>query len=537
MSRALHAAHGIGLCCLFGAAPIACSPTHYASSADDEVHAILREREREVLGSREADVQHPTPPDEEGQGPPLESPPGPAPGAPEPLVFGLAESLRQSTAGNREYKTRRESVYLQGLGLSLARYNFGPVFRSTLATLWTDPKNQAKSLVASGDLGVSQILATGGQVSLGGALSHTTLANEGSSTGDEGFATDVSLNLTQPLLRGAGYQVSHEPLTQAERDLVYAIRDFELFREQFTITIANSYWGLVSQQRQLVNAEENFRNFVKLREQSEAMRKVGRNSEQDVFLARRQELQRENDVVSARQSFQSALDRFKIDLGLPTEAPLTLREEVPEQVPVRIVEDEAIAVALHNRLDLMTESQRLEDAERTVAITENSLLPDLNLSAGYGATGPLNKSLRDALPDDRTTTVGLSLELPLNRTAERNSYRAALIRRDEAQRSYSLAVDQLGLQVRSDLRELNRISQQIVIQNDTIKSEEKALAITRIRYENGSAGSRDVTEAQQGLLAATNQLIQLQVDYAIARLNLLKDLGLLFLDAEGMWQA
>lgn len=45
-----------------------------------------------------------------------------------------------------------------------------------------------------------------------------------------------------------------------------------------------------------------------------------------------------------------------------------------------------------------------------------------------------------------------------------------------------------------------------------------------------------MTETQQGLLSATNELIQLQVDYVIARLVLLKDLGLLFIDDEGMWQ-
>ena len=51
----------------------------------------------------------------------------------------------------------------------------------------------------------------------------------------------ISLSVSLPLLRGAGRTVTREPLTQAERSLVYRLRSFELFRQDFTIQAAFAF--------------------------------------------------------------------------------------------------------------------------------------------------------------------------------------------------------------------------------------------------------------------------------------------------------
>src|SRR5262249_23787034 len=49
----------------------------------------------------------------------------------------------------------------------------------------------------------------------------------------------LSLDVIQPFLRGGGWAVTLEPLTQAERNLLYAIRDFAKFRQEFFVFIAS----------------------------------------------------------------------------------------------------------------------------------------------------------------------------------------------------------------------------------------------------------------------------------------------------------
>ena len=45
----------------------------------------------------------------------------------------------------------------------------------------------------------------------------------------------LPISFVQPLLRGGGRAVTLEPLTQAERNLLYAVRTFALFRQQFFV--------------------------------------------------------------------------------------------------------------------------------------------------------------------------------------------------------------------------------------------------------------------------------------------------------------
>jgi hypothetical protein len=49
-------------------------------------------------------------------------------------------------------------------------------------------------------------------------------------------------------------------------------------------------------------------------------------------------------------------------------------------------------------------------------------------------------------------------------------------------------------------------------------------------------GGEQPTGSHRSLLDAQNNLIDEQVSYEIARLQLLRDLGILFVDDDGMWK-
>src|SRR5262249_54078197 len=58
--------------------------------------------------------------------------------------------------------------------------------------------------------------------------------------------TTLNFDAIQPLLRGAGQAVTLEGLTQAERNLLYAIRSFARFRKELYVAIASSSGGSIS---------------------------------------------------------------------------------------------------------------------------------------------------------------------------------------------------------------------------------------------------------------------------------------------------
>lgn len=479
--------------------------------------------------------------------PPSDAPPAssasdvlPDGAAPGPLVIDLPTALSVAFAGSRDFQDRKEALYLRGLALTLARFDFGPVLDSTISYLWTNVEDGDANDSAQIALGARQVLGTGGTLSVASAINTQRTDDPRPFDFDDTllFDSSVQVNLRQPLLRGAGYEPSHETLTQSERNLMYEVRSFELFRQDFCIRVANAYYGLVSQDTRLANDERNYLEAVFDREKAEALRKVDRNQDDDVFLAQRREIDAEDALLVSRTDYERALDDFKILLGLPASTRITIVNEEPAFEPVRVDPASAVAVAYANRLDLHTERDRLEDTVRQVRLARNALLPAWDMTLGYRRAGGLDgeASLRRAAPHDWTATVGVDLEIPVNRKSERNAYRASQIALDQARRDYERLLDEVRRDILDQVRELGQLEKRITLQTGKIERDNKAVAVTRIRYEAGDVDNRDLLDARQGLIDARNALIDLKVQHFIARLRLLRNMGVMFVDEHGMWK-
>lgn len=516
-----------------------------AADADREVAAVLAEYQSRVLGDRAQWVRRPAaqPVEPASTTQSSKAQPGAtnakyetAPPQPEVRILDRRSALEQAFASGRDILDAREAIYLNGLGWTLTRYNFGPLLNSTISYVWNDAEDASASDALAATFGLNQILPLGGQVAVNSSLNAGRANDPSLFDLNQRFLYDssVRVNWTQPLLRGAGYEASHEALTQGERSLIYAVRAFELFRQDFAIRVANAYYQLVGQKTRLANDEQNYTDAVFDREKAEALRKVDRNEDDDVFLARRREIEAEDALLVARTDYELAVDVFKILLGLPTAAEICIVDEEPEFRSIAIDPETAVKIAHYNRLDLHTQRERVEDVERGLRLARNGLLPDLDLSVNYGLDGG-TRAGEDATPSHRSASIGVTLEVPLDRKTERNAYRSAQIGLDRARRDFEQRLDEVERDVLNQLRELGQIEKRIQLQVDQIEFEKRAVAVTRFRYEAGDVDNRALLEARQGLTNAQNALIDLKVDHFIARLQLRRDLGVLFIDTKGMW--
>jgi len=511
----------------------ACSAADYERRADRAVEGVLERGFEQVLGGRQDSVLHPAEVEPAG---PAGAETGRAPEqepAREPELLDLEGALAIAFRSNRGFADRKDSLYLSALSLTGTRWTFSPQVTATLGYLFADVAGAPWSQGADLDLGVSQLLPFGGSASVSAGTSYSDGGD--SSADDPSYGSSLSFQLTQPLLRGAGHEVAFESLVQAERDLVYAIRDFELFREDFAIDVARRFYDLVEQKKAIENQRASLDGFVFDREKAEAFFRVGRTTELDVLRARRNELDSRNALIEAEEGYLLALDRFEIFLGLPATAAVDVQGDPPAFVPGRYDVDSAVEVALRNRLDVLNRREQLEDVERSVRIARNGLLPDLDLSFGSGfSTGPGPELGGGSLQND-SYTVGLTLDLPLDRVSERNGYRSAQFALARARRSYDEFEDQLVVEIRSAFRELERRFQSLEIQRRLIEDQQRNVEIAELRFERGELPNRDVVEARLSLLEAQNSLIDEQVSYEVARLQLLRNMGILFIDENGMW--
>ena len=502
-------------------APGACSPIHYERDADREVAEILRTRNESTLGGREDTVAHPETT--------FTAQPAAEQGPHDVRVLALADALEIAYLTNRDHISRKEGLYQTALSLTGTQYAFSPQVSAALSYIFAGSNTGAEGHTAGAVAGLSQVLPWGGKASL-----TATSGFEGGLT--DAFNSALSLQLTQPFLRGAGREVAWESLRQAERSVVYAIRNFELHRENFSIQVASQFYDIVQQKQSLENQRRTLESQVFGRKQAEALYSVGRTPELEVLRAKRSELTSQNSLIEAEESLELALDRFRIFLGLPDDQAVVVHDEAPAFVEVDYDVDSAVEVALLNRLDWLNQQEQLEDAQRGVRIAANGLLPDLALDLGYTQSSPPDSSFVGQSFEEGAYHAGVTLNIPLQQVNERNAYRSAQISLANATRAVAEYKDNLVVSVRGTFRELARRKQSLDIQTELISDQERNVKIAQLRFEQGNFSNRDVVEAQQSLLDAQNALIRERVAYEIARLGLLRDLGILFIDEKGMWK-
>jgi outer membrane protein TolC len=130
----------------------------------------------------------------------------------------------------------------------------------------------------------------------------------------------------------------------------------------------------------------------------------------------------------------------------------------------------------------------------------------------------------------------LTLDLPLERTAERNTYRKSLIDLEQTVRDVQTLEDQIKLSVRTELRTLLESRESLKIQAQSVGVAQKRVRSSNLFLEAGRIQIRDLLEAQDDLLSAQNSLTSAVINYRVAELELQRDMGLLQVDASGLWR-
>ncbi|MCA1808690.1 MAG: TolC family protein [Lentisphaerae bacterium] len=368
------------------------------------------------------------------------------------------------------------------------------------------------------------------------------------------FGLLADATITMPLLRGAGRHIVTEPLTQAEQDVVYALHNFERFRKTLAVRVATDYMAVLQQFDQVRNAEDNYQRLAVSTDRVRRLAEAGRLPRIQMDQALQDDLRALDRLTSAKQTYAGRLDNFKITLGLPTDAQLELdRSELDRLTadgPRDKVEDTddqmeretraSIIKALANRLDLRTAQGRVFDAQRKTLVAADALRMGLTLSAG-GAVGESRGLSSADQPDARLRfdeglyTAGLGLDLPLERTAERNAWRNSLITLERATRDLQALEDQIKLDIRDALRARRQALASHRIQQQALAVAERRVASTELFLQAGRAQVRDILEAQEALVSARNSLTAALVNYRTAELQLLRDMGVLTMNQDGSW--
>ncbi|GHC40979.1 TolC family protein [Roseibacillus persicicus] len=519
------------LLALFG-----CSADYYEKQADKDVYQILKTVEKDIFGeSSQFSIASGKSSKEQQALTPVKILNDRK--STEKVRLSLNQALDYAVANSREYQSEKERLYLTALTLTGEQHEFRPNLFGSSQANYTRQIDGEEVGTASSALGVNQALATGG--SLGVTLANDLLQYF---SGDprRSATSLITLNLAQPLLRGAGRDVAVENLTQANRNVVYAIRDYTHFQNTFSVSIVNEYFDLLRSKDVIFNEYNNYQSRKKNVEYLSA--RVDRERPEAVGIAEQDELSARNRYISAISDYRNALDSFKVTLGLPQTTQLRLDDAEIIKLragglkPISLSSREAFAIALDHRLPLFNQVDRFEDSKRQVGIAANQLKADLALVGNASLAnsgGPVDYTKFNF--NDVRATVGLQLNLPLDRLRERNQYRATLINFESSIRTLSRNFDELRNLLDRRIRELEEFRQSYEIQKGAVKLARNRVEGNQLRLQAGTVEFRQLSESQDALISAQNAETSAIVNYLSARLGLLVELGVLDPNSKDYW--
>lgn len=217
------------------------------------------------------------------------------------------------------------------------------------------------------------------------------------------------------------------------------------------------------------------------------------------------------------------------------------------RAPLDVALEKVAAVALNNRFDLMNARAQVVDAWRQVTVTANALQGVFDVEYDLSTNSPPGTGQTFALGGSRTLNqVRLRIEPPFVRRAERNNYRAALVAYQRQRRNLMAFEDNIATEVRTDLRAVRQLEQQLVVQQRAVE-----LAYQQVDNARGTllappdprvdasaaaaAQTEQLLNVQAALVRAQNDIYTTWVRYLTARMGLYLDLELLTLDARGLW--
>ena len=297
-----------------------------------------------------------------------------------PYVVTMQQAFHLTLINSRTYQFRLENIYLAALAVTLQRFQFQPQFYAGLspvtgvatgpagvvgavgggfpppsvtnsfnyATRATGAPNSSLSLGTVA--GVGKTFGTGAHL-LGGfanQLVFNFLGKHPIQPSDHSF---LPLNFVQPFLRGGGRAVTLEPLTNAERNLVYELRTFAKFRQEFTVATlvggviqtfgtnvttggfsagggtsepAIGFINLLQDIQEIENDRKNIAAFEQLTKVYDELKngEASGLSQLQVDQVNSGLQTARRNLVQDRLTYRQDLDQFKIQMGLPPDTPL-----------------------------------------------------------------------------------------------------------------------------------------------------------------------------------------------------------------------
>jgi outer membrane protein TolC len=240
--------------------------------------------------------------------------------------LALEDIVQLAQINRREFQTQKELLYQRALGLSLDRFDYDLKFSTGGNGTDVNYTHNRTAGITRNTLAIPTAVTSERLLSTGGDFL-ARFANDVVLTfnGPDGFAADVGSSLLFDLSQRVFQRdIVFESLTQAERDVVYAAREFGRARKELFVNLADQYYGLLLTYRAIEIAAQDYFSNLRGFQQAEAEHENAGLPRFQVDQFEQQALTSRSRLISSCNALELSLDRLKLQIGLPPEMPINL---------------------------------------------------------------------------------------------------------------------------------------------------------------------------------------------------------------------
>jgi outer membrane protein len=340
------------------------------------------------------------------------------------------------------------------------------------------------------------------------------------------YTTDMGVTITQPLLRGAGKEITTDNLQTANAAYQTSLRNVYQTKVNTVLSTISSYYETIRQMEMLQLYEKMGERLKGHATIARSKEKVGLSTSMDTYRAEIPLKETEDLIISTSETYQEANNKLKLILSVPQTTELELK--VPESVgDFKLSLDDAIDTALKNRIEIEQLNQDMAEAERNAEIMKQNILPEMNLVLRYGRYSTSNTVNPATGLNHNRYSVSLQVGSDISRTAEKAAYQQSLINMKTLNTSLESKKEDISWEVRKQWLSLQESAKRIEIRKAQIKQGEEKLALAEVKFAHGMADNFDIIEAEKELQSARGNLLASEIEYATGTYNLKAILGTL----------
>jgi outer membrane protein TolC len=393
----------------------------------------------------------------------------------------------------------------------------------------------------SASAGISRKTSRGGRVELAQQVGLLTNNSTFINPRHQGN-TQLKLNLTQPLLSGAGKPYNTSLIMLAKMDERIAWDQVSEQLQDYLVEVTENYWQLYLERSRLQQKHRHLQRGEAILSELEARREIDA-VENQIARARAAIQTRRTELIRAKAQVRNVESQLRGLVNDPEFYASTIElipSEAPHCTPLNLTVNDAMSQALQTRSEIDNAIQKVRAAGVRLSVAKNELLPILDvvletyLSGLQGQNDIAGAWLDQFTVGEPSYSAGIRYEIPIGNRMAKNRHRRRRLEMRQAISQFQFEVEGLMSEVDIAVREVDTTYQEMQSRYDAMNANEVDLAYFQKRWELMPGDNRstsflleDILDAQDRVASQEANFAQSQVNYAMSIVNLKRALGIL----------